>query len=171
MRFVPKKAVIQQETQGLHRARQRVVNHRVALISQMRGQRICCMCPQFRQHRVAIPDIYNLATLHLIIKRRIMCIVKGAFAAFILGLFPLTAVAAGSVNCTLQPLAGTPASRIQNERTAWRIKPELPASGDFPWYAPAKSPQLYQFDCSDNPKGKPLSGVSPNIPVLQLNRK
>ena len=37
MRFVPKKSLIQQDIQGLHRARQRLVNHRVALISQMRG--------------------------------------------------------------------------------------------------------------------------------------
>lgn len=37
MRFVPKKSIIQQEIQGLQRARQRLVNHRVALLSQMRG--------------------------------------------------------------------------------------------------------------------------------------
>lgn len=37
MRFVPKKSIIQQDIQGLHRARQRLVNHRTALISQMRG--------------------------------------------------------------------------------------------------------------------------------------
>lgn len=37
MRFVPKKSLIQQDIQGLHRARQRLVNHRVALIFQMRG--------------------------------------------------------------------------------------------------------------------------------------
>lgn len=37
MRFVPKKSIIQQDIQGLHRARQRLVNRRVALISQMRG--------------------------------------------------------------------------------------------------------------------------------------
>jgi transposase len=37
MRFVPKKSIVQQDIQGLHRARQRLVNHRVALISQMRG--------------------------------------------------------------------------------------------------------------------------------------
>jgi transposase len=37
MRFVPKKTLDQQDIQALHRARQRLVNHRTALISQMRG--------------------------------------------------------------------------------------------------------------------------------------
>ncbi|HYI91506.1 MAG TPA: IS110 family transposase [Beijerinckiaceae bacterium] len=37
MRFVPKKSVEQQDIQTLHRARQRLVNHRTALVSQMRG--------------------------------------------------------------------------------------------------------------------------------------
>jgi len=37
MRFVPKKNLEQQDIQALHRARQRLVNHRTALISQMRG--------------------------------------------------------------------------------------------------------------------------------------
>ena len=37
MRFVPKKTRDQQDIQALHRARQRLVNHRTALISQMRG--------------------------------------------------------------------------------------------------------------------------------------
>jgi transposase len=37
MRFVPKKTLEQQDVQALHRARQRLVNHRTALISQMRG--------------------------------------------------------------------------------------------------------------------------------------
>lgn len=37
MRFVPKKTLDQQDVQALHRARQRLVNHRTALISQMRG--------------------------------------------------------------------------------------------------------------------------------------
>jgi len=37
MRFVPLKSVEQQDVQSLHRARQRLVNHRTALISQMRG--------------------------------------------------------------------------------------------------------------------------------------
>jgi len=37
MRFVPKKTLGQQDVQALHRARQRLVNHRTALISQMCG--------------------------------------------------------------------------------------------------------------------------------------
>ena len=37
MRLVPKKTLEQQDIQALHRARQRLVNHRTALISQMRG--------------------------------------------------------------------------------------------------------------------------------------
>src|SRR5262249_31752015 len=36
-RFVPKKTLEQQDIQALHRARQRLINHRTALISQMRG--------------------------------------------------------------------------------------------------------------------------------------
>jgi transposase len=37
MRFVPLKTLEQQDVQALHRARQRLVNHRTALIAQMRG--------------------------------------------------------------------------------------------------------------------------------------
>lgn len=37
MRFVPKKTIEQQDIQSLHRARRRLVNHRTALVSQMRG--------------------------------------------------------------------------------------------------------------------------------------
>lgn len=37
MCFVPLKTVEQQDVQALHRARQRLVNHRTALITQMRG--------------------------------------------------------------------------------------------------------------------------------------
>jgi transposase len=37
MRFVPRKTVEQQDIQSLHRARRRLVNHRTALVSQMRG--------------------------------------------------------------------------------------------------------------------------------------
>ncbi len=37
MRFVPNKTTEQQDIQAIHRARQRLVNHRTALISQMRG--------------------------------------------------------------------------------------------------------------------------------------
>jgi transposase len=37
MRFVPKRSVEQQDVQALHRARQRLVSHRTALASQIRG--------------------------------------------------------------------------------------------------------------------------------------
>lgn len=37
MRFVPTKNELQQDIQALHRARQRLVNHRTALVSQVRG--------------------------------------------------------------------------------------------------------------------------------------
>ena len=37
MRFVPKKTIEQQDIQALHRARQRMVNHRTAVVSQIRG--------------------------------------------------------------------------------------------------------------------------------------
>lgn len=37
MRFVPKKTIEQQDIQSLHRAHRRLVNHRTALVSQMRG--------------------------------------------------------------------------------------------------------------------------------------
>jgi transposase len=37
MRFVPKKTLDQQDVQALHRARQKLINYRTALISQMRG--------------------------------------------------------------------------------------------------------------------------------------
>jgi transposase len=37
VRFVPKKSVAQQDIQSLHRALQRMVNHRTALVSQTRG--------------------------------------------------------------------------------------------------------------------------------------
>src|SRR5262245_56460479 len=46
MRFVPKKTLEQQDIQALHRARQRLVNHRKTLIRQMRGLLI--------DHRIAI---------------------------------------------------------------------------------------------------------------------
>lgn len=38
MKFVPCKSLEQQDIQALHRGRQRLVNHRTALVSQMRGQ-------------------------------------------------------------------------------------------------------------------------------------
>ena len=37
MRFVPKKTIERQDIQALHRARQRMVNHRTAVVSQIRG--------------------------------------------------------------------------------------------------------------------------------------
>ena len=37
MRFVPNKSIEQQDIQALHRARQRMVNHRTAVVSQIRG--------------------------------------------------------------------------------------------------------------------------------------
>lgn len=37
MQFVPKKSLEQQDIQALHRARQRLVNHRTAVVSQIRG--------------------------------------------------------------------------------------------------------------------------------------
>ena len=37
MRFVPPKSIDQQDVQALHRARQRLVNHRTALVCQIRG--------------------------------------------------------------------------------------------------------------------------------------
>ncbi len=37
MRFVPPKSLGQQDIQALHRGRQRLANHRTALVSQMRG--------------------------------------------------------------------------------------------------------------------------------------
>ena len=45
--FVPKKTVEQQDIQALHRARQRMVNHRTAVVSQIRGlllDRGICFC-------------------------------------------------------------------------------------------------------------------------------
>jgi transposase len=64
MRFVPKKSLEQQDIQALHRARQRLVNHRTALISQMRGlllDRGIAMAVSARRARILIPKV--LATL------------------------------------------------------------------------------------------------------------
>jgi len=38
MRFVPRKTVEQQDVQALHRVRQRMVSHRTAVVSQIRGR-------------------------------------------------------------------------------------------------------------------------------------
>jgi len=78
---------------------------------------------------------------------------------------------AGAVSCNLVPLEGTGALSDQSAPPAWRIKPELRSTRDLPLFAPSASPQLYQFGCSDNPKGKPQSGVAPKIPILQLDKK
>ena len=62
MRFVPKKSLIQQDIQGLHRARQRLVNHRVALISQMRGlllERGVAIAKSASVAQRLIPEIIN----------------------------------------------------------------------------------------------------------------
>lgn len=62
MRFVPKKSIIQQDIQGLHRARQRLVNHRVALISQMRGlllERGVAIAKSASIAQRTIPEIIN----------------------------------------------------------------------------------------------------------------
>lgn len=76
---------------------------------------------------------------------------------------------AGAISCNLVPLDGTGALSDPVARPAWRIKPELPTVRDFRSFPAVASPQLYQFDCSDNPKGKPQSGISPKIPILQLD--
>ena len=60
MRFVPKKSVEQQDIQALHRARQRMVNHRTALVSQIRGlllDRGIAIGLSITQARRAIPEI------------------------------------------------------------------------------------------------------------------
>ena len=60
MRFVPKKSLEQQDIQALHRARQRLVNHRTALISQMRGlllDRGIAIAVSARRARTLIPKI------------------------------------------------------------------------------------------------------------------
>jgi len=79
---------------------------------------------------------------------------------------------AAAVSCNMVPQEGTGILSAPVTQPAWRIRPELETPvGDFPWYPPAKSPQLYQFDCSDNPKGKPQSGVTPTIPLLEKRKK
>ena len=62
MRFVPKKSVDQQDIQSLHRARRRMVNHRTALISQMRGillDRRIVFGKSITRARRMIPEIIN----------------------------------------------------------------------------------------------------------------
>lgn len=62
MRFVPKKSVDQQDIQSLHRARRRMVNHRTALVSQMRGillDRGVAFGKSIARARRMIPEIIN----------------------------------------------------------------------------------------------------------------
>ncbi len=68
MRFVPLKSIEQQDVQSLHRARQRLVDHRTALISQMRGlllDRGIVFAPSATQARRRIPLIVNEPTSDL----------------------------------------------------------------------------------------------------------
>ena len=58
--FVPKKTVEQQDIQALHRARQRMVNHRTAVVSQIRGlllDRGFAIAKSITRARRAIPEI------------------------------------------------------------------------------------------------------------------
>lgn len=65
MRFVPKKSVTQQDIQSLHRARRRMVNHRTALVNQMRGillDRGIAFGQSITRARRMIPEIINDAS-------------------------------------------------------------------------------------------------------------
>ena len=58
--FVPKKTVEQQDIQALHRARQRMVNHRTAVVSQIRGlllDRGFAIAKSITRARRLVPDI------------------------------------------------------------------------------------------------------------------
>lgn len=60
--FVPKKSVEQQDIQALHRARQRMVNHRTAVVSQIRGlllDRGFAMAKCITRARRLIPEILS----------------------------------------------------------------------------------------------------------------
>ncbi len=60
--FVPKKTVEQQDIQALHRARQRMVNHRTALVSQIRGlllDRSIAFAKSITRARRIIPEILS----------------------------------------------------------------------------------------------------------------
>ena len=62
MAFVPKKSVEQQDIQAPHRARQRMVNHRTAVVSQMRGlllDRGFAIGVNIARVRRVIPDILS----------------------------------------------------------------------------------------------------------------
>ena len=71
--LVPKKSVEQQDVQALHRARQRLVNHRTALVSQMRGlllDRGIAFAKSITRARRMIPDILARAESGLSIMAR-----------------------------------------------------------------------------------------------------
>jgi transposase len=58
--FVPKKTIEQQDIQALHRARQRMVNHRTAVVSQIRGlllDRGFAFAKSITRARRLVPDI------------------------------------------------------------------------------------------------------------------
>ncbi len=60
--FVPKKTIEQQDIQALHRARQRMVNHRTAVVSQIRGlllDRGFAIGKSITRARRAIPEILS----------------------------------------------------------------------------------------------------------------
>ena len=62
--LVPKKSVEQQDIQALHRARQRLVNHRTALVSRMRGlllDRGIAFAKSITRARRMIPEILSRA--------------------------------------------------------------------------------------------------------------
>ena len=66
--LVPKKSVEQQDIQALHRARQRLVNHRTALVSQMRGlllDRGIAFAKSITRARRMIPEILSNAEIEL----------------------------------------------------------------------------------------------------------
>lgn len=60
MRFVPPRSLEQQDIQALHRARQRLVNHRTAVVCQMRGlllDRGFAIGPGVKRVRRVVPEI------------------------------------------------------------------------------------------------------------------
>jgi transposase len=60
--FVPKKTIEQQDIQALHRARQRMVNHRTAVVSQIRGlllDRGFAIAKSITRARRVIPEILS----------------------------------------------------------------------------------------------------------------
>jgi transposase len=66
--LVPKKSVEQQDIQALHRARQRLVNHRTALVSQMRGlllDRGIAFSKSITRARRMIPEILSNTEIEL----------------------------------------------------------------------------------------------------------